>query len=313
MILAVCSKNDASIAEDGFDRHPEMALRRSDIACFVANWRDKAENLRGIAETLNIGLDSLVFVDDNPAERARVREALPMVAVPELPADPALYVRALASQGYFEAVGFTPEDALRAASYAANAHRETLRSTATSVDEFLHGLAMEVVEGPIGPVELERATQLINKTNQFNTTGRRYATEDMTRLLADEANVTLQFRLRDRLGDSGLVSVMIMCPAAPDADELEIDTWVMSCRVFGRQLEDEAMNIAVEHARARGARSIVARFVPTERNGVIGLLFPGLGFKPAAATETAGVQQWRLELATYEPRPTHIHRGRPRS
>jgi FkbH-like protein len=313
VILAVCSKNDPAIAEDAFSRHPEMALCRSDIACFVANWQDKAENLRCIAEALNIGLDSLVFVDDNPAERARVREALPMVAVPELPADPALYVRALASQGYFEAVAFTQDDAMRAASYAANVQRDALRAEATSMDQFLQGLDMEVQHGPIGAMQLERATQLINKTNQFNTTGRRYAADEVARLAADKGNVTLQFRLVDRLGDNGLVSVMILRPAAPGADhELEIDAWVMSCRVFGRQLEDEAMNIAAEEARARGAIAITARFVPTNRNGVIGHLFPGLGFRPSGAADATGVQRWRLALSAYEPRPTHIRRGNPR-
>jgi HAD superfamily phosphatase (TIGR01681 family) len=142
VILAVCSKNDPAIAEQAFSRHPEMVLRRSDIACFVANWNDKADNLHAIANALNIGLDSLVFVDDNPAERARIRQALPMIAVPELPEDPTFYVRAISEQGYFEAVSFTLEDTQRAASYAANAQRETLRSSAQSIEEFLRGLDM---------------------------------------------------------------------------------------------------------------------------------------------------------------------------
>jgi FkbH-like protein len=306
VILAVCSKNEPGIAEQAFARHPEMVLRRDDVACFVANWDDKAHNLSAIAEQLNIGLDSLVFVDDNPAERARIRSALPMVAVPELPADPAGYVRVLAEQGYFEAVSFTQEDSRRAVSYVANAQREALRSGAPSVDEFLRGLEMRVVYGPVGAVELERATQLINKTNQFNTTGRRYSAPEMARLAADSANITLQFRLADRLGDNGLVSVMILRAAKAGVPELEIDTWVMSCRVFGRQLEDEAMNIAVERARARGINALHARFVPTERNGVISRLFPNLGFQPAGDGEAH--EAWRLPVATYASRPTFIHR-----
>ncbi len=306
VVLAVCSKNDPKVAEQAFERHPEMLLRRADIACFVANWNDKAENLRHIAETLNIGLDSLVFVDDNPAERERVREALPMVAVPELPEDPAHYARVLAAQGYFEAVSFTKEDAERAASYAANAQREALRGSAQSMDDFLRGLDMEVRYGPVGALELERSTQLINKTNQFNTTGRRYAAEEVARLAADPAALALQFRLTDRLGDSGLVSVMVLRPAA--AGELELDIWVMSCRVFGRQLEDEAMNIAVEHARALGAHTLTARFVPTGRNGVIGDLFRNLGFEPIGE-DGAGAQRWWLPLAGYAPRPTFIRRS----
>jgi len=254
-----------------------------------------------------------VFIDDNPAERARVRAAFPMVAVPELPEDPAQFVRAISDQGYFEAVSFTREDSVRAASYAANAQRETLRSAAQSMDEFLRGLDMEVVYGPVSDLELERATQLINKTNQFNTTGRRYSAAEVARLAADPDSIMLQFRLADRLGDSGLVSVMILRSSAADATELDIDTWVMSCRVFGRQLEDEAMNIAVEQARARGSHALSARFVPSGRNGVIGDLFRNLGFESITGTGAAGEQRWRLPVARYEPRQTFIRRAGERS
>jgi FkbH-like protein len=308
VILAVCSKNDPAIAEQAFSRHPEMVLRRSDIACFVANWNDKVENLQAIADALNIGLDSLVFVDDNPAERERIRQALPMIAVPELPEDPAHYVRAISDQGYFEAVSFTQEDTQRAASYAANAQRETLRSAAQSMEEFLRGLEMEVVHGPVGALELERATQLINKTNQFNTTGRRYAAEEIATLAADKASITLQFRLADRLGDSGLVSVMILRPTHPGGDELDIDIWVMSCRVFGRQLEDEAMNIAMELARARGIQALSARYVHTGRNGVIGDLFRNLGFESVTGRGEQDTEYWRLPVSRYVPRKTFIRR-----
>jgi FkbH-like protein len=314
VILAVCSKNDPALAEQAFSRHPEMVLKRSDIACFVANWKDKAENLRDIAQTLNIGLDSLVFVDDNPAERARVREAFPMIAVPELPEDPAHYVRALADAGFFEAVSFTREDSTRAASYAANAEREALRSAAQSMDEFLRGLDMEITYGPVGDLELERATQLINKTNQFNTTGRRYSAKEMAQLALDPDSITLQFRLMDRLGDSGLVSVMILHLEHDGVAEL--DVWVMSCRVFGRQLEDEAMNIAVEQIRARGIETLSARFVPTGRNAVIGDLFRNLGFQQVSGSaakeenkkESQGEQRWQLSISKYQQRRNFIRR-----
>ncbi|HXF45905.1 MAG TPA: HAD-IIIC family phosphatase [Burkholderiaceae bacterium] len=311
IILAVCSKNDPAIAEAAFRDHPEMVLQRSDFAAFVANWNDKAENLRAIAERLNIGLDSLVFVDDNPAERARIRASLPMVAVPELPDDPALYVRTLADAGYFEAVSFTAEDRNRAESYAADAGREALKSVAQSMDDFLRGLQMTVEYGPARPVDLARVTQLLNKTNQFNTTTRRYAAEEVSALAHDAGALLLQFRLLDRFGDNGLVSVMILRRTSGEADVFEIDNWVMSCRVFGRQLEFEAMTIAVEAARAAGARAIEARFVPTERNGVISHLFETLGFaRLPAPADPPGVSRWRLALADYVPRPTFIARRR---
>jgi FkbH-like protein len=308
VILAVCSKNDPVIAAKAFADHPEMLLRPGDIAAFVANWNDKAANLRVIAEQLNIGLDSLVFVDDNPAERARVREALPMVAVPELPPDPGQYVRCVAAGGYFEAVSFTAEDAQRAEQYAANAQREALRGQAQSMEDFLRGLQMTVTYGPVAPVDLARATQLINKTNQFNTTGRRYAAEEVARVARDPTQIILQFRLADRLGDNGLVSVMILRPDPVDAAAMEIDTWVMSCRVFGRQLEDEAMNIAVEAALGRGARTVRARYLPTERNGVIADLYRNLGFDAAPGGADDKTRQWELDLARYAARPTFIER-----
>jgi FkbH-like protein len=309
VILAVCSKNDPAIAEAVFHDHPEMILRRSDIAAFIANWDDKAENLKMIAARLNIGLDSLVFVDDNPVERARIRESLPMVAVPELPEDATQYVRCLANAGYFEAVSFTPDDQRRAEQYAANAEREAMLGSSESMDDFLRGLHMSVVFGSVKAVDLSRVTQLINKTNQFNPTTRRYTAEEMAAVAAAPEMISLQFRLLDRFGDNGLISVLILRPDPEKADVLEIDTWVMSCRVFGRELEFEAMNIAVEIARRRGTRAFRADYVPTKKNGVISDLYPRLGFTRAnAETPADGAIQWRLNLTEYIGRKTHIDR-----
>ena len=306
IILAVCSKNDARIAESAFRDHPEMALRRSDFAAFQANWDDKAQNLKAIASGLNIGVDSLVFVDDNPIERARIRQSLPMVAVPEMPDDPAHYVRCLADAGYFEAVAFTADDRSRAEQYSANAERDALLGAAESMDEFLRGLNMTALYGPFTAVDHARVVQLINKTNQFNTTTRRYASEEIAQITDDPDALTLQFRLLDRVGDNGLVSTMILRPTGAEG-VLEIENWVMSCRVFGRELEFEAMNIAVEAARERGARALVADYIPTPKNDVISKLYPSLGFievdRPAPGN---GATRWRLDLADYVTRNTHI-------
>jgi FkbH-like protein len=310
VILAVCSKNDPAIAEAVLRDHPEMLLRRGDFAAFVANWEDKAANLAAIAAQLNIGLDSLVFVDDNPVERARIRETLPVVAVPELPEDATYYVRCLANAGYFEAVSFTPDDQRRSAQYAANAEREAMLGSSENMDAFLRGLSMSVVFGPVRPVDLSRVTQLINKTNQFNPTTRRYTAEEMEAIAASPEIVSLQFRLLDRFGDNGLISVLILRPDPGQADVMEIDTWVMSCRVFGRELEFEAMNIAVETARSRGVRAFRASYIPTKKNGVISDLYPRLGFTRAAAEPSAdGGIQWRLDLSEYVGRKTHIERS----
>ena len=308
VILAVCSKNEHALAEAAFQEHPEMVLRRPDIAAFVANWNDKVENLKDIARSLNIGLDSLVFVDDNPVERARVREGLPMVAVPELPNDPALYVRCIAEAGYFEAVSLTDEDLRRGEQYAIDAQREAMRGVSKSVEDFLRELDMIVTYGPIAAVDLARVTQLINKTNQFNTTTRRYSADEVARLAAVRENTTLQFRLADRFGDNGLVSVMILCPAKDDAAVLEIDSWVMSCRVFGRQLENEAMNIVVDATRGRGIRFLRAEYIPTERNGVVSGLFKSLGFAAVPETGAGVASRWMLNTAEYVTQPTFFTR-----
>ncbi|MBZ5695456.1 MAG: HAD-IIIC family phosphatase [Acidobacteriia bacterium] len=309
IILAVCSKNDPVAAEEAFSSHPEMILKRSDIAAFMANWDDKAQNLEAIAGQLNIGLDSLVFLDDNPVERARVREALPVVAVPELPDDVSGYVRRLADAGYFEAISFTMEDQQRASQYSQNVERESMRGSAQSVDEFLQGLQMFVQYGPFAAVDLPRVTQLINKTNQFTPTTRRYSAEQIANYLSTAGTINLQFRLRDRFGDNGLVSAMLMLPVEGAAGCIEIDTWVMSCRVFGRQLEYEAMNIAVETARCNGIREIIATYIPTQKNSVIRDLYPKLGFRAAnLPNQNPEASRWSLLLSEYIPCATHITR-----
>jgi FkbH-like protein len=309
IILAVCSKNDAKTAEAAFSEHPEMLLRRSDIAAFLANWDDKAQNLKVIASQLNIGFDSLVLVDDNPVERARIRQSLPAVAVPEMPDDPAHYVRCLSDAGYFEAVAFTSEDLLRAELYAANAERDALLESTQSMDDFLRGLEMSVIYGPFTAIDHARIVQLFNKTNQFNTTTRRYTSEEVSHLAGLPKVLTLQFRLLDRIGDNGLVSAMILRPIADEANVLEIDNWVMSCRVFGRQLEFEAMNIAVDSARKIGIKGFIADYIATPKNNVISALYPSLGFTAVNDTKvTNGAERWFLNLADYATHPSYIAR-----
>ena len=309
VILAVCSKNDLAIAETAFKEHPEMVLRRSDIAVFIANWTDKAENLKAIAEQLNIGLDSLVFVDDNPAERARVRDGLPMVAVPELPTDPALYVRCLAGAGYFEATAFTADDRARSEQYVLNAQRDSLRGAAQNVEDYLRALDMSLEVGAVTSIDLARVAQLVNKTNQFNPTSARCTVEELTQLASSADNIALRFRLADRFGDNGLISAMVLRPAADEADTLEIVLWVMSCRVFGRQVEFEAMTIAVEAAKQRGVQTIRAEYIPSAKNGVIVGLYESLGFSRIdSPTSVEGSSRWALNVDDYVARRTCLER-----
>jgi FkbH-like protein len=232
-----------------------------------------------------------------------------MVTVPELPADAAQYARCLADAGYFESVAFTSEDRQRGEQYAVNASREALLKSSESLDEFLRGLEMTVVYAPFQAVDLARVTQLINKTNQFNPTTRRYSAQDVAGFSDSERYLTLQFRLLDRFGDNGLVSAMILRPDDQEPDILDIDTWIMSCRVFGRQLEWEAMNIAVEAARRGGARRLRADFLPTPKNGVVSELYPTLGFtRVSEGPPVAGATRWLLHLPDYVTRETHIAR-----
>jgi len=298
IILAVCSKNDLSVAEAAFN-HPEMALKRSNIAAFVANWDDKAGNLRRIAELLDIGLDSLVFVDDNPAERDIVRRELPEVAVPELPDDVADYPTRVAAAGYFEAVSFTSDDATRGRNYALNAERKAAMSQATDMEGYLRGLEMVLTATPIGAAELARSTQLINKTNQFNLTTRRYSEAEVERIVSAPRAVALAIRLADKFGDNGLISVVLARPDVAFAeDELLIDSWLMSCRVLGRQVEEAVLEVLASAAVAAGYTALIGEYRPTERNGMVAEHYPRLGFvqHPAFTDAASEATFWRYEL-----------------
>ena len=306
IVVAVCSKNDPAIAERAFREHPEMLLNWSEVAVFIANWKDKAENLQLIAERLNIGLESLVFIDDNPAERARIRNSWPLVAVPELPADPALYVPCIAEAGYFECVKFTREDADRVKQYAANARRETVRTSAQSMDEYLQNLGMTVEYGPVRPVDTNRVVQLVNKTNQFNTTAWRCTSDEIACLSTAPHVLMLRYRLRDRFGDNGLVSVIILVPVADRPGAMDISNWVMSCRVFGRQLEHEVMNLAIAAVKEMGVEEVFADFKPTARNRVIDGLYETLGFQQVRGTHGDGSTRWRINVREYVPQKTFI-------
>jgi FkbH-like protein len=313
VVLAVCSKNDDAVAQAAFS-HPEMVLKRSEIAAFVANWNDKAGNLRQIAAQLNIGLDSLVFVDDNPAERDIVRRELPEVAVPELPEDVALYPACLASAGYFEAVSFTADDAARGRSYAQNEARRAESNIATDMPAYLRSLNMRLVATPVGSQELPRVTQLINKTNQFNLTTRRYTEAQVQNLASDPACVALALRLIDKYGDNGLISVVI---ARPDPrlppEELFIDTWLMSCRVLGRQVEEAVLDVVADAAGQRGARALIGQYRSTPRNAMVAEHYPRLGFSTHSTAPVAEPDStfWRCELNARPSLQHHIEIGQP--
>jgi FkbH-like protein len=301
IILAVCSKNDEVRAVEAFEKHPEMLLRRTDIAAFVANWEDKAANIRAIAATLEIGLDSLVFVDDNPFERTLVRRELPMVAVPEVPDDPALVPNRLADAGYFEALSITGEDLRRTELYQANAARERARGEATDMVSYLRSLDMRLVWRTFDATGLGRVTQLINRTNQFNLMTRRYTEDEVRAVIDDPSCVGLQLRLLDRFGDNGIIAVLI--GRRQDADLL-IDTWLMSCRVLGRQVEEATLALLAQHASRLGAARLIGEYKPTAKNGMVANHYARLGF--TAAGSEGGVARHVLDLDGFTPAETSI-------
>lgn len=307
IVLAVCSKNEDANARLPFRNHPDMVLKESDIAVFTANWNNKADNIRDIARVLNLGLDSFVFVDDNPAERELVREFLPMVAVPEMPEDPADYVRTLDACCHFETVAFSDEDRARSEMYRENAARQQLQETHTDIAAYLRALDMKSAVGTFDSFHLPRIAQLINKSNQFHLTTTRYPENELRAMAASPDFITLYFKLRDRFGDSGLISVVIL--RRGEGDAWLVDTWVMSCRVLSRTMEAFVHNTVVAAARERGAISLTGRYIPTSKNGLVRDHFKSLGYTQLPDDGTSSL--WKLDLAEVPTLGTHVTREEP--
>jgi FkbH-like protein len=303
VILAVCSKNDEANALEVFEKHPEMLLKRGDIASFVANWSDKAANIRAIAAELNIGLDSLVFVDDNPFERALVRKELPMVAVPEVGDDPTDFPGILAEAGYFESVAITDDDRQRSGQYQSNRRREALRTSATDLPSYLSSLQMELVWSRFDQIGLARTVQLINKTNQFNLTTKRYTEAEVLDVIRDDGAFGLQLRLTDRFGDNGIIAIVI--GRMQNETRLLIDTWLMSCRVLGRHVEQATLNLIAAQARLLGATELLGEYLPTKKNGMVCDHYRKLGFV-VTDEEAGGAYRAVRDLTSFEPIATVI-------
>src|SRR5215510_427039 len=283
--LAVCSKNNEEDALSVFRQHPETVLKEDDFAVLLANWEPKPDNLRTIAAMLNIGLDSLVFLDDNPVERNLVRRELPEVEVPELPDDPARYAEALHASYLFESLSLTDEDRGRADAYRENAQRTELAAGSTNLDDYLASLRMKVDLRPFDEANLPRIVQLINKTNQFSVTTRRTTAGEVTAWMRDPAYYTQFMRLQDRFGDSGLTGVMI---AVREGETLRIVNWLMSCRVLGRRIENLMLASLMRHARRAGAAAVIGEYLPTAKNGQTADLFDRFGFERIEERQDGG-------------------------
>ncbi|MGA2243433.1 MAG: HAD-IIIC family phosphatase [Verrucomicrobiota bacterium] len=297
ILLAVCSKNNEDTAKQPFREHPDMILRLEDIAVFVANWDNKVDNIKFIQSTLNIGFDSMVFVDDNPFERNLIREHLPALTVPELPDDPALYVSHLSALNLFETASFSDEDLQRTRQYQAEAARTDFQKSFTSIDDYLKSLDMASEVKPFDDFSLPRVAQLTQRSNQFNLRTVRYTVADIERLRDSADCLTLSFQLEDRFGDHGLIGLVIL-KQLDDAAAF-IDTWIMSCRVLKRGMEEFIVNQMVRQARDRGLKRLVGEYLPTPKNSLVKNLYGDLGF--------AGREgKWELDLERFAERKTFI-------
>jgi len=302
VLLAVCSKNEKANALLPFEKHPEMVLKLEDIAMFVANWNDKADNIRQIREVLNIGIDSMVFLDDNPFERNLVRELVPGITVPELPEDPADYVRAVSELNLFETTTFSAEDSKRTEMYRAEAQRREEQASFGSVDDFLQSLEMRMTVARFDSFHLPRISQLMQRSNQFNVTTRRLSEVECKSLMEDQRWLPLYAKLADRLSDHGLISVVTL---EAREDSLAIRDWLMSCRVLVRGVEQFMMNRTVEHAKKLGLPRVTAEFIPTAKNGMVKDFFQQFGFAKVEE-DGSGHSRWVLETDAYQPARTFI-------
>jgi FkbH-like protein len=303
IIICVASKNSEETAKEPFEKHPDMVLKLDDIAVFQANWETKVDNIRTIQQILNIGFDSMVFLDDNPFERNIVRENIPAITVPELPEDPADYLEYLYSLNLFETASYSNLDKDRTKQYQVEAQRVSLSKTFTNEADFLKSLNMVSVVSGFTKFNTPRVAQLSQRSNQFNLRTVRYTDADIEALANDPDVIDLSFTLEDKFGDNGLIAVVIMKPQ--DKETLFVDTWFMSCRVLKRGMENFTLNTMVERAKAAGYKRIIGEYLPTPKNKMVEQHYTGLGFRTIEGASTA---QFELDVETYQPKECFIEK-----
>ena len=302
IIICVASKNNEETAKEPFEKHPDMVLKLDDIAVFQANWETKVDNIRTIQSILNIGFDSMVFLDDNPFERNIVRENIPSITVPELPDDPGKYLEYLYSLNLFETASYSNADKDRTKQYQVEAKRVSLQKTFANEADFLKSLDMVSTVSGFTKFNTPRVAQLSQRSNQFNLRTVRYTEADIEALAQDPTVIDLSFTLEDKFGDNGLIAVIIM--KRQDAETLFVDTWLMSCRVLKRGMEHFTLNTMVERAKAAGYKRIVGEYLPTPKNKMVEQHYAGLGFQPVEGSATA---QYVLDVETYQPKECYIN------
>ena len=301
IVLAIVSKNSETTALEAIERHPEMVLRCRDFAGWRINWNDKVENIIDLSTELNLGLKSVVFIDDNPAERGRVREALPDVLVPEWPSDKLQYEDALTALTCFDTLTSTEEDQTRTRMYVAERERKAVKETAQSLDAYLAALGLTVTVERIGTTNVTRAAQLLNKTNQFNLTTRRMTEARYLEWSGAPGHDVFVFRVADRFDDYGLTGIASL---SVNGAEGELSDFLLSCRVMGRGVEQTMLHVMAEHARSLGLARLIARYAPTERNAPCRHFFERSRFTPS---DDGRQFTWELSDRYYMPRHVGLH------
>lgn len=298
ILLAVCSKNNDDAAREPFEKHPEMVLRLEDFSMFVANWEDKAGNIRNIQNTLNIGMDSMVFLDDNPFERNLVRSMIPEITVPELPEDPAMYLSYLRSLNLFETASYSADDANRTQQYRLQAERAAFEASFQSYDDYLKSLEMKAAAAPFDAFHYPRIAQLTQRSNQFNLRTVRYTEAQVASIAQDTGRIGLYFTLRDQFGDHGLISVVVMDKLGDAC--LFVSQWLMSCRVLKRGMEEFIVNKMLSVAKDCGCSKVIGEYIPTAKNAMVKDLYEKMGFTPV------GGSRFEACCDSWEPRKTYI-------
>jgi FkbH-like protein len=297
ILLAACSKNTEAIAKEPFQLHGDMVLRMEDFAVFVANWKTKVENILYIQKVLNIGSDSIVFVDDNKFEREMVRAAIPGITIPEMPEDPTEYVSYLQSLNLFETASVTEEDEIRTSQYQQEFLRNEVQGKFNTEADFLASLEMKGEVKPFLPLTAPRVAQLSQRSNQFNVRTIRYGEGDILSMAKTSDYCTFTFGLRDRFGDYGLIGIVILKDQGNGA--FFIENWIMSCRVLNRGMENFTLNAVVSTARSKGGRRLIGEYIPTKKNGIVKDLYKNMGFILTS-------EGWVLDLMSYVERETLI-------
>ncbi len=303
IIIAVCSKNDEDKAKEPFEKNPEMILRMEDFSVFIANWDNKVNNVRLIQSILNIGFDSMVFIDDNPFERNMVREGIAGITVPELPEDPGDYLEYLYSLNLFETASYSETDSNRTEQYRQESVRVSQRMKFTNEADYLKSLNMQACVEDFNDYNTPRIAQLSQRSNQFNLRTIRYTENDIIAMRNNAEYVCFAFSLSDKYGDNGLISAVIM--NVIDSETLFIDTWFMSCRVLKRGMEDFILNTIVGYAKDKGYGKLIGEYIPTVKNGMVKNLYTNLGF---SKSDDKARNEFELDTTSYQKRVCYIHK-----